>query len=92
MPQSQPTWPHLPHTRARASAPPPPLRQLCRLSPAQACRHGHLPLAKLLLRRGGDAGLGDCRGDTPAHLAARQGHLDLLSAMLQAGASRWAGP
>jgi NF-kappa-B inhibitor-like protein 1 len=51
----------------------------------QACRHGHLAAARLLLRRGADAGLGDRRGDTPAHLAARHGHLDLLAALLQSG-------
>lgn len=54
---------------------------------AQACRHGHLPTACLLLRRGADAGAADSRGDTPAHLAARHCHLDLLAALLQAGVS-----
>lgn len=74
----QPTY----HTRAscHASIPRPALH-----TPSQACRHGHLAAARLLLRRGADAGLADARGDTPAHLAARHGHLELLAALLAAG-------
>lgn len=71
----------LPDQSAAANALP------CHPSPilGQACRHGHMPTVRLLLRRGADAGLGDVRGDTPAHLAARHGHLDLLAELLQAG-------
>jgi ankyrin repeat protein len=62
----------------------------CNVHPApaalQACRHGHLPVVRLLLRRGADAGLADMAGNTPAHLAVRHGHLDLLATLLQAGA------
>jgi NF-kappa-B inhibitor-like protein 1 len=71
---------HMPGSKA-----PPPLCCCLLLLLLQACRHGHLAAARLLLRRGADAGLGDRRGDTPAHLAARHGHLDLLAALLQSG-------
>lgn len=66
-------------------------RKAAPLHTPQACRHGHLPTVRLLLRRGADAGAVDMRGDTPAHLAARHAHLDLLPALLEAGGWHAAG-
>lgn len=37
----------------------------------------------MLLNHGAPAGLADAAGDTPAHLAARAGHLEVLAEVMQ---------
>lgn len=60
---------------AQPSAPPPA---------AQACRHGHLDVIKLLLKHDAPARAVDARGNSPAHLAAQHRHLAALAMLLQA--------
>ncbi|KAG2455077.1 hypothetical protein HYH02_000899 [Chlamydomonas schloesseri] len=50
----------------------------------EACACGHARVARVLLLHGAPAGLADATGDTPAHLAARAGHLQALAEVMQA--------
>eukprot|EP00877_Chromochloris_zofingiensis_P013226 jgi/Chrzof1/8157/UNPLg00204.t1 len=50
----------------------------------EACRHGHLDVAEVLLRYQARTDVQDFAGNTPAHVAAMHGHLPLLMALLQA--------
>ncbi len=51
--------------------------------PVQACRHGHLDVVDLLLKHGGVVDAQDLQGNTPGHLAAKNKHLLVVSALLQ---------
>ncbi|KAL9976144.1 hypothetical protein ACROYT_G013400 [Oculina patagonica] len=56
----------------------------------EACNHGHLDVAKLLLMAGShvnDQSGQHCCGITPLHDAAENGHLDLVKLLLSHGAS-----
>lgn len=48
----------------------------------QACTDGNLGLANFLLERGADLSLVDTEGRTALHLASEQGHLDIVSLLV----------
>lgn len=48
----------------------------------QACRDGNLALANFLLERGADLSFVDSEGRTALHLASEQGHLDIVSLLV----------
>ncbi|KAJ7393368.1 hypothetical protein OS493_006339 [Desmophyllum pertusum] len=48
----------------------------------QACINGNLSLANFLLERGADLSLVDSNGRTALHLASEQGHLDIVSLLV----------
>ena len=57
----------------------------------QAAFHGRVSSVRKLLELGADPGARDRDGFTPKHLAAQRGHLDVVKALIDAGAARCSG-
>lgn len=50
---------------------------------ANACAHGHLPCVRLLLQAGVDCNARDLHGNTPLHIATKNGKSEVVHALLE---------